>query len=109
MEYTAQFTYDCLWRVDGEKRVCTGGHESDGYPWFRNTFFLAHLYFSLTISSYCFKFVFMDVRNKRGYICITVHNVQPKFNTFTKVITVQRLLHILLIVSIEHALKICSP
>ena len=32
MEYTAQFTYDCLWRVDGEKRVCTGGHESDGYP-----------------------------------------------------------------------------
>ena len=33
MEYTAQFTYDCLWRVDGEKRVCTGGHESDGYPW----------------------------------------------------------------------------
>ena len=33
MEYSAQFTYDCLWRVDGEKRVCTGGHESDGYPW----------------------------------------------------------------------------
>ena len=32
MEYTAQFTYDCLWRVDGEKRVCTDGHESDGYP-----------------------------------------------------------------------------
>ena len=32
MEYTAQFTYDCLWRVDGVKRVCTGGHESDGYP-----------------------------------------------------------------------------
>ena len=22
MEYTAQFTYDCLWRVDGEKRGC---------------------------------------------------------------------------------------
>ena len=37
MEYTAQFTYDCLWRVDGEKRVCTGGHESDGYPWFCKT------------------------------------------------------------------------
>ena len=35
MEYTAQFTYDCLWRVDGEKRVCTGGHESDGYPCIR--------------------------------------------------------------------------
>ena len=32
MDNTAQFTYDCLWRVDGEKRVCTGGHESDGYP-----------------------------------------------------------------------------
>ena len=32
MEYTAQFTYDCVWLVDGEKRVCTGGHESDGYP-----------------------------------------------------------------------------
>ena len=32
MEYSAQFTYDCLWCVDGEKRVCTGGHESDGYP-----------------------------------------------------------------------------
>ena len=35
MEYTAQFTNDCLWRVDGEKRVCTGGHESDGYPCIR--------------------------------------------------------------------------
>ena len=34
MEYTAQFTYDCIWRVDGEKRVCTGGHESYGYPWY---------------------------------------------------------------------------
>ena len=33
MEYTAQFAYDCVWLVDGEKRVCTGGHESDGYPW----------------------------------------------------------------------------
>ena len=30
MEYTAQPTY-CLWRVDGEKRVGTGGHESDGF------------------------------------------------------------------------------
>ena len=35
MEYTAQFAYDCVWLVDGEKRVCTGGHESDGYPCLR--------------------------------------------------------------------------
>ena len=40
MKYTAQFTYDCLWRVDGEKRVCTGGHESDGYPWISNLEFM---------------------------------------------------------------------
>ena len=24
-----------FWQI-GEKRVCTGGHESDGYPWLRS-------------------------------------------------------------------------
>ena len=32
MEDTAQLTYDCLWRVDGEKRVGTGGDQSNKYP-----------------------------------------------------------------------------
>ena len=26
-----------FWQI-GEKRVCTGGHESDGYPWYCRIF-----------------------------------------------------------------------
>ena len=26
-----------FWQI-GEKRVCTGGHESDGYPWLRELY-----------------------------------------------------------------------